>query len=56
MARVLRDDGIAVFVEPGPDHSKGPNSQEEMRRYQVIENDIGSRNIGRSPSNAVYGR
>ena len=40
MSRVLRDNGIAAFVEPGPHHSKAPNSQEEMRVHQVIENDI----------------
>jgi 2-polyprenyl-3-methyl-5-hydroxy-6-metoxy-1,4-benzoquinol methylase len=40
MSRVLRDDGMAAFVEPGPHHSTAPDSQEEMRRHQVIENDI----------------
>jgi 2-polyprenyl-3-methyl-5-hydroxy-6-metoxy-1,4-benzoquinol methylase len=40
LSRVLSDNGSAVFVEPGPYHSKAPDSQEEMRRHQVIENDI----------------
>ena len=40
MSRVLRDDGIAAFVEPGPRHSLTASSQKEMRIYNVIENDI----------------
>lgn len=39
-ARVLKPGGIAAFAEPGPDHSKRPPSQFEMRTYGVIENDI----------------
>ncbi|MGD9879071.1 MAG: class I SAM-dependent methyltransferase [Reyranella sp.] len=39
-SRVLRDDGIAAFVEPGPYHSLMPSSQIEMRAFNVIENDI----------------
>ncbi|MFO1159893.1 MAG: methyltransferase domain-containing protein [Reyranellaceae bacterium] len=39
-ARVLVDDGIAGFAEPGPYHSLTPTSQMEMRAYNVIENDI----------------
>lgn len=38
--RVLTTDGIASFVEPGPEHSKTQASQEEMRNHSVIENDI----------------
>jgi len=38
--RVLAEDGIASFVEPGPEHSKTQTSQEEMRNHDVIENDI----------------
>ncbi len=38
--RVLRPEGRAVFVEPGPNHSRSPMSQFEMRNYGVIENDI----------------
>jgi SAM-dependent methyltransferase len=40
MARVLKPGGIAGFSEPGPNHSKHPQSQFEMRNYAVIENDV----------------
>lgn len=40
LGRVLVDGGIAGFAEPGPDHSRTPHSQAEMRRYRVIENDL----------------
>ncbi|MFT8243448.1 class I SAM-dependent methyltransferase [Roseomonas sp. BN140053] len=40
MARVLRPFGRAVFMEPGPEHSRSPDSQSEMRRFGVIENDV----------------
>lgn len=39
-ARVLRPGGIAAFAEPGPNHSRTPQSQFEMRTYGVIEADI----------------
>lgn len=39
-ARVLRPGGIAAFAEPGPHHSKSPQSQSEMKTYGVLENDI----------------
>lgn len=39
-ARVLVPGGIAAFAEPGPMHSRTPQSQFEMRTYGVIENDI----------------
>ncbi|HWW62766.1 MAG TPA: methyltransferase domain-containing protein, partial [Thermoanaerobaculia bacterium] len=39
-ARVLRPGGIAAFAEPGPHHSKTPQSQFEMRTYNVVENDV----------------
>jgi SAM-dependent methyltransferase len=38
--RVLVPGGRAAFHEPGPQHSKSPVSQYEMRQHQVIENDI----------------
>ncbi len=38
--RVLRPGGLAVFHEPGPQHSCNPVSQSEMRTHGVIENDI----------------
>lgn len=40
LARVLKRGGIAGFSEPGPDHSKSEQSQQEMRTNRVIENDI----------------
>lgn len=38
--RVLRDNGIAGFCEPGPHHSLIRASQDEMRKYKVVENDM----------------
>lgn len=40
MARVLKPGGIAGFAEPGPNHSKSPQSQYEMRTNRLIENDV----------------
>ena len=40
MARVLKPGGIAGFSEPGPEHSKTPQSQYEMKTNRLIENDI----------------
>ncbi len=40
LGRVLRPGGVAGFCEPGPNHSKHPLSQQEMRMHTVIENDI----------------
>lgn len=45
MSRVLKDGGIAGFAEPGPEHSKNPQSQYEMKHYRVVENDIILRDI-----------
>jgi ubiquinone/menaquinone biosynthesis C-methylase UbiE len=39
-ARILKPGGIAGFAEPGPHHSKTPQSQFEMRTYGVVESDI----------------
>lgn len=38
--RVLTPDGIAGFSEPGPNHSKTPDAQLEMKMHKVVENDI----------------
>jgi ubiquinone/menaquinone biosynthesis C-methylase UbiE len=38
--RVLKPGGLAVFAEPGPRHSRTPQSQYEMRTYHVVENDV----------------
>lgn len=40
LARVLKPGGIAGFSEPGPNHSRQPASQYEMKNYKTIENDI----------------
>lgn len=40
MGRVLKEGGVAGFSEPGPEHSKAPQSQYEMRTNRLIENDI----------------
>lgn len=45
MARVLRRGGWAGFVEPGPEHSRSRESQDEMRRHRIVENDIVIREI-----------
>ncbi|MCK6425599.1 MAG: class I SAM-dependent methyltransferase [Burkholderiaceae bacterium] len=39
-ARVLRDGGRVAFIEPGPHHSRTPQSQAEMANFKVIENDV----------------
>jgi 2-polyprenyl-3-methyl-5-hydroxy-6-metoxy-1,4-benzoquinol methylase len=38
--RILKPGGRVVFHEPGPNHSRFPKSQMEMRTYGVIERDI----------------
>ncbi len=38
--RVLKEGGIAGFAEPGPEHSRSPQSQDEMRTFGVVENDV----------------
>jgi ubiquinone/menaquinone biosynthesis C-methylase UbiE len=40
LARVLKRGGIAGFGEPGRYHSRTPASQNEMRNFRVLENDI----------------
>jgi ubiquinone/menaquinone biosynthesis C-methylase UbiE len=43
--RILKKGGIVGFSEPGPNHSKFPPSQHEMRHFRVVENDIDVREI-----------
>lgn len=38
--RVLKPGGIVGFCEPGRHHSQSTHSQNEMRNYTVLENDI----------------
>jgi SAM-dependent methyltransferase len=40
MSRILKPGGIAGFSEPGPKHSSTPQSQFEMRNFQVLEDDV----------------
>jgi ubiquinone/menaquinone biosynthesis C-methylase UbiE len=40
MSRVLKPAGIAGFAEPGPNHSRSPQSQFEMRNFKVLEDDV----------------
>lgn len=40
LCRVLKQGGIVAFCEPGPNHSKSPASQYEMKNYRVVENDV----------------
>jgi SAM-dependent methyltransferase len=40
LSRVLKQGGVAGFSEPGRHHSRSPQSQYEMRNYDVLENDI----------------
>ena len=54
MGRVLNEGGIAGFSEPGPDHSKMPQSQAEMRNHKVIENDIDIRAIWDAARNSGF--
>ena len=53
--RVLRAGGRVVFHEPGPTHSRSPQSQYEMRHFGVIENDIVLRDIWAAAKAAGFG-
>ena len=54
MARVLKPGGIAGFSEPGPEHSKTPQSQYEMKTNRLIENDIEMSEIWRDAQAAGF--
>jgi ubiquinone/menaquinone biosynthesis C-methylase UbiE len=53
-ARLLKPGGIAGFAEPGPFHSKTPQSQFEMRTYGVVENDVDIHAIWETSKNAGF--
>jgi SAM-dependent methyltransferase len=55
-ARVLKRGGRAAFVEPGPNHSRTPQSQAEMARFRVIENDVRMEDITRHALDAGMDR
>ncbi len=55
-ARVLRPGGRVAMVEPGPNHSRTPQSQMEMSRYKVIENDIVMSDVASAASAAGLSR
>jgi SAM-dependent methyltransferase len=38
--RVLKPGGVAGLSEPGPNHSRTPQAQAEMRDFVVVENDV----------------
>jgi SAM-dependent methyltransferase len=54
LGRVLQKGGVAGFAEPGPEHSKTPQSQFEMRTHGVVENDIDITEIWRVASRAGF--
>ncbi|HEY6511134.1 MAG TPA: methyltransferase domain-containing protein [Burkholderiaceae bacterium] len=55
-ARVLKRGGRAAFMEPGPNHSKTPQSQAEMAQFKVIENDVRMEDIARHALDAGMDR
>ena len=55
-ARVLKDGGRVACMEPGPHHSKTPQSQAEMAQYKVIENDVSMVDIARHAADAGLDR
>jgi ubiquinone/menaquinone biosynthesis C-methylase UbiE len=52
--RVLKEGGIAGFAEPGPQHSTSTQSQDEMRTFGVIENDVRIEEIWRDANAAGF--
>lgn len=54
MGRVLKEGGVAAFVEPGENHSKSPQSQQEMKNFGVIENDVVIKEIWDSAKRAGF--
>ena len=56
MSRILKPGGIAGFSEPGPHHSRSPQSQAEMRNFRVLEDDIHIRKIWSSAKDAGFAK
>lgn len=56
MARVLKPGGIAGFAEPGPNHSRVPQSQWEMKNFKVLENDVVIEDIWAMAERAGFAR
>lgn len=54
MSRVLVRGGIAGFAEPGPEHSRSPQSQYEMKTFRVVENDVNIQDIWRDAQQAGF--
>jgi ubiquinone/menaquinone biosynthesis C-methylase UbiE len=54
LGRVLMDGGLAGFAEPGPEHSKTPQSQYEMKTHGIVENDIDMRALWREAQRAGF--
>jgi ubiquinone/menaquinone biosynthesis C-methylase UbiE len=54
LGRVLMDGGLAGFAEPGPEHSKTPQSQYEMKTHGIVENDIDMRALWRDAQRAGF--
>lgn len=52
--RVLKEGGIAGFGEPGPEHSLLPQSQDEMKKFGVIENDVDIKELWRDAEAAGF--
>ena len=53
MGRVLKPGGRAAFSEPGPNHSKGAQSQFEMKNFTVVENGAAKSAPSRSGQKAL---
>ena len=54
LGRVLEHGGIAGFAEPGPEHSRTPQSQYEMKAHSVVENDIDIRSVWSAAESAGF--